>query len=78
MGIPGDLGLGHLVPLLELSGLRPVGDVEALLALFHDSLPAIFLYHARGVQGMNRRLRGVRMDLRGELPTLAEWWVDDP
>jgi hypothetical protein len=26
---------------------------------------------------MNRRVRGVTMDLRGELVTLAEWWVDD-
>jgi hypothetical protein len=24
---------------------------------------------------MNRRVRGVRMDLRGELPTIHEWWV---
>jgi peptide/nickel transport system substrate-binding protein len=78
MGIPGDLGLGHLVPLLELAGLRPEGDRERLVRLFADSLPAVFLYHARGVQGMNRRVRGVHMDLRGELVTLSRWWVEDP
>ncbi len=77
MGIPGDLRLGHLGPLLELSGLSGDGDRETLVRRFADSLPAIFLYHARGVQGMNRRVRGVRMDLRGELATLTQWWVDD-
>ena len=45
------------------------------LPLFADSLPAVFLYHARGVQGVNRRVRGVRMDLRGELVTITQWEV---
>ena len=75
MGIAGDLGLGHLPRLLELAGLRPDGDREKLLRLFSDSLPAVFLYHARGVQGINRRVRGVRMDLRGELVTISQWTV---
>lgn len=35
--------------------------------------PAVWVYHARGVQGLSRRLDGVRMDLRGELATLARW-----
>jgi peptide/nickel transport system substrate-binding protein len=34
-----------------------------------------WVYHARGVQGIARRLQGVRMDLRGELPTLVNWTV---
>ncbi|MEO8624267.1 MAG: hypothetical protein ABI625_24515, partial [bacterium] len=39
-----------------------------------DSLaPATWLYHSRGLQGLSRRVRGVRMDLRGELVTLHEW-----
>ena len=42
-----------------------------------EQLPVAWLYHARGVQGMSRRLRGVRMDLRGELPTLARWEVGE-
>ena len=37
--------------------------------------PAAWLYHARGVQGVSRRLQGVTMDLRGELATLSEWHV---
>lgn len=39
-----------------------------------DSLaPATWLYHSRGVQGVTRRLHGMRMDLRGELVTLHDW-----
>ena len=77
MGVPGDLGLGHLVPLAATAGLRPGGPGERLVTLIEDSVAAVFLYHARGVQGMNRRVRGVTMDLRGELVTLADWWVND-
>ncbi|HSA56873.1 MAG TPA: ABC transporter substrate-binding protein, partial [Gemmatimonadaceae bacterium] len=36
-------------------------------------VPVSWVYHARGVQGVSGRLRGVRMDLRGELPTLTQW-----
>jgi peptide/nickel transport system substrate-binding protein len=77
MGVSGDLGLGHLATLLRMAGLEPQGGTETQLRLFADSLPAIFLYHARGVQGMNRRLQGVHMDLRGELVTLTQWHVRD-
>lgn len=41
-------------------------------------VPVAWLYHARGVQGINRRLQGVRFDLRGELATLQEWSVAAP
>jgi hypothetical protein len=43
-----------------------------------DSLPATWLYHARGVQGLSRRLQGVTMDLRGELATVHDWWLAPP
>ncbi len=49
-------------------------DVQRVLA---DSAPAAWLYHARGVQGVARRLRGVEMDLRGELATVHDWWLDE-
>lgn len=75
MGISGDLALGYLGRLLTLSGLHPEHGNERLVRLIQDSLPAVFLYHARGVQGMNRRVQGVHMDLRGELVTLSQWWV---
>ena len=38
-----------------------------------DSLPMIWIYHSRGVQGISARLDGVKMDLRGELVSLAQW-----
>ena len=36
-------------------------------------VPATWLYHSRGVQGLSQRLRGVTMDLRGELVTVHDW-----
>ena len=73
LGTPGDLGLGYLTTLAGLAGLRVPADPARAQRLFRDSLPVAFLYQARGVQGMNRRVSGVRMDLRGELPTVAAW-----
>ena len=78
MGISGDLGAGQLARMLSLSGLRADGPPERLLRVFNDSTPAVFLYHARGVQGINRRVQGVRMDLRGELVNLIDWHIVAP
>ena len=44
-----------------------------VLAQLRDDAPVAWLVHARGVQGVARRLHGVTMDLRGELPTVASW-----
>jgi len=73
MGISGDLQLGYLRSLVDWSGVPAVGQGAGLVPVIRDSVSATFLYHARGVQGMNRRLHGVRMDLRGELASLAAW-----
>lgn len=79
LGIPGDLGFGYLASLARLTGLDGGGDAPADPAaserLFAEAVPVAFLYHARGVQGMNRRVRGVTMDVRGELVTVADWWI---
>jgi peptide/nickel transport system substrate-binding protein len=75
LGIPGDLSLGYLRPLAALAGLNSSADPVAAQKMFADSMPVAFLYHPRGLQGMNRRVHGVRMDLRGELPTVQQWWV---
>lgn len=48
-------------------------EVQRLLA---EEVPVAWLYHARGVQGVSRRLQHVQMDLRGELATLQRWVVD--
>jgi peptide/nickel transport system substrate-binding protein len=76
VGIQEDLGLGYLASVARVAGVGLASaDRAALVRLFHDSVPAAFIYYARGLQGMNRRVQGVRMDLRGELPTLAAWRV---
>jgi len=75
LGIPGDLGLGYLGPLAGVAGLSAPRDPVQAARLFADSVPVAFIYHARGVQGLTRRVQGVRMDLRGELVTVHDWWV---
>ncbi|MGH7646446.1 MAG: ABC transporter substrate-binding protein, partial [Gemmatimonadales bacterium] len=74
-GIPGDVGLGYLSQLADLTGMALPGDPAAAQRVIAARQPVAWLYHARGVQGMNRRVHGVRMDVRGELPTLTRWWV---
>lgn len=57
-------------------------DVTALVDAWHDvqralarGEPTAWIYHARGVQGLSRRLQDVGMDLRGELVSVASWRV---
>ena len=50
-------------------------EVQQLL----DTLaPATWLYHSRGVQGISRRVKHVRMDLRGELVAIHDWSLAAP
>jgi peptide/nickel transport system substrate-binding protein len=53
------------------------GDLAAVQAIAARDVPLTFLYHARGVQGVRTRVRGLRMDIRGELATLADWRLED-
>ena len=78
LGVPGDAGLGYLAPLAALAGVTVPADPAAAQRIFDEEDPVAFLYHVRGLQGMNRRLTGVRMDLRGELPTVHDWSVSTP
>jgi peptide/nickel transport system substrate-binding protein len=36
-------------------------------------LPAAWVFHSRGLQGVSRRIENVTMDLRGELASLVRW-----
>lgn len=45
----------------------------AVQAALDTLAPATWLYHARGLQGISRRVGGVKMDLRGELVTVHDW-----
>jgi peptide/nickel transport system substrate-binding protein len=75
LGVPGDLALGQLAAVSQIAGARIPREPAAAQRAFAQTLPIAPLYHARGVVAMNRRVQGVRMDLRGDLPTVAEWWT---
>jgi peptide/nickel transport system substrate-binding protein len=75
MGVTGDLQLGFLQPLGNVTGESIPDDAAQAQRVFAERLPVAWLYHGRGVQGMNRRVLGVRMDVRGELPTVASWRI---
>lgn len=72
LGVSGDLMLGHLSPLVAVSGLS-IPSGEDPLGVLTREVPVTFLYHARGIQGKRRAVTGIRMDLRGELPTITRW-----
>ena len=74
-GVQGDLGLGFLQTLGDMTGIAMPSDPAAAQRVLAEELPIVWLYHGRGVQGMNRRVLGVHMDVRGELPTVATWRV---
>jgi peptide/nickel transport system substrate-binding protein len=40
-----------------------------------EQVPAVWIYHARGVQGVSRRMRNVVFDLRGELASVRKWEI---
>ncbi len=48
---------------------------HGIQTLLREDLPTTWLYHARGVQGVNRRIRNVHMDLRGELAGMNRWVI---
>ena len=75
MGIPGDVGLGYLTHVAEVAGVSASSDPARAQREFAAQAPVAWLYDARGVQGMSRRLRGVTMDMRGELVTIDRWWT---
>lgn len=47
--------------------------VQRILAV---ELPTSWLYHARGVQGVNNRIQSEAPDLRGELAGVSEWTIE--
>jgi peptide/nickel transport system substrate-binding protein len=51
---------------------------QAVQRVLADETPVAWIYHSRGLQGISARLKNVVMDLRGEMPTLAEWRLADP
>jgi peptide/nickel transport system substrate-binding protein len=75
MGIPGDPGLGYLTPIADISGMVVPPDPAAAQRELVGRQAAAWIYVARGGVGMNRRVHGVTMDMRGDLVSVARWWT---
>ena len=75
MGIPGDPGIGYLTRIAEIAGLAVPADPAAAQRELVARQAAAWLYVARGGAGMNRRIHGVTMDMRGDLVSVARWWT---
>jgi peptide/nickel transport system substrate-binding protein len=81
-----DYAAYHTAHLDSLFVLATRAETEADLAAawkgiqsgLAQDVPVSWIYHARGVQGLSRKLQAVRMDLRGEMATLAQWRFDTP
>lgn len=59
--------------LLDREQARPLwSEYQALIA---NESPYTVLYYPERLNGVRTRLRGAVFDVRGELPTVAEWWI---
>ncbi len=73
----------HLDSLLASARLAPSDSAarSAWIGVQRElgrELPVAWLYHARGIQGLSRRLAGVTMDLRGEMVSITRWSTTTP
>jgi peptide/nickel transport system substrate-binding protein len=75
LGVPGDAGLAYLGGIGSVAGIALPPEPAKAQRVMADSVPMVVIYHARGLQGMSRRVHGVRMDVRGELATVHDWRV---
>ena len=67
---------------LASARIAPAGDSAARAwhhvdEILQQDSPAVWIYHARGVQGLSRKLHNVIMDLRGELTSVVRWTRTD-
>jgi peptide/nickel transport system substrate-binding protein len=69
-----DALLGRLQSTVDRTQAREVWDeYQAALA---DEQPYSFFYFPDRLDGVNKRVRGVQMDARGEWINLKDWWID--
>jgi peptide/nickel transport system substrate-binding protein len=50
---------------------------RAVQEALERDMPVAWIYHSRGLQGVTRRLYGITFDLRGELESVARWYLPD-
>jgi peptide/nickel transport system substrate-binding protein len=43
--------------------------------LMVEEAPYVPLYYPKRLTGIRNRVQGVEMDIRGELPTVTQWWI---
>jgi len=67
-----------------LDSLQMVDDQEEALSLWHEYQellvelqPFTYFFFPSRLAGVNRRLQGVEMDVRGEWVNLREWWIPE-
>jgi peptide/nickel transport system substrate-binding protein len=69
-----DALLDTLGLIVDREQARPLWrEYQRLMA---EESPFTVVYYPHGVHGVSRRVRGVEADARGELVSVARWWVD--
>ena len=65
--------LEQLPLILDLAAAEAAWDAyqESLI----DEQPFTFLYNLDRLSGVNRRIRGEVLDIRGEWVNLKDWWI---
>jgi len=71
----------QLEPILQaIPNARSHVDGDSLLRRYAEIVnrdePFTFLYFARDADAIRNELRGVELDIRGDLTGLREWWLD--
>lgn len=73
----GDYHTPELDALLARTRTATVAELptawRAVQSALARDVPAAWIYHSRGLQGVARRMEGVTFDLRGELESVAGW-----
>ncbi len=72
-----EMGLPHLA---SPAGLHRAARSSLCLTIAKHALaqeqPYTFFYFPERLDGVNRRLRGVEMDARGEWLNVKDWWIE--
>jgi len=73
----GDYHTAELDSLFSRARRAREGDLPAawiaIQGVLARDVPAAWVFHSRGLQGVSRRIENVTMDLRGELASLVRW-----
>lgn len=68
-----DMLIDTLAVLTDRELARPIWREYQRLVV--QEAPYVPLYYPQRLNGLRDRLQGVEMDIRGEFPTVTEWWI---